>query len=109
MIVFYRQQKCFLPLWQRDRKEIVNEFISLGFKAKIVVVNVSMLDKKFLGHDLSISLIEEIEKSGADACGENGEYHTVVYDGPILKKTIDIKFSSEIISIGDIWAQIKVN
>lgn len=100
--------EAILPLWKRDRKEIVKEFISLGFKAKIVVINTSMIDIKFLGKDLSLSLIEEIEKAGADPCGENGEYHTLVYDGPIFKKPVDIKYDYEIIPVGETWAQIKV-
>ena len=76
--------EAVLPLWERDREEIVKEYISFGFKAKIVLVDASMLDKRFLGQDLSYSLLKEIEESGADVCGENGEYHTIVYDGPIL-------------------------
>ena len=94
-----------LPLWKRDRKEIVKEFITLGFKAKIVVVNTNMISTKFLGQDLSLSLIDEIERAGADPCGENGEYHTVVYDGPIFKKPVDIKYADEIIPVGETWAQ----
>ena len=101
--------EAVLPHWKRDRKDIVKEFINLGFKAKIVVVNTSMLDTKFLGHDLSLPLIEEIENMGADPCGENGEYHTVVYDGPIFKKTVEIKFEPEIIQVGDTYAQIKLH
>lgn len=100
--------EAVLPLWNRDRKEIVKEFIKLGFKAKIVVVNTKMLDTKFLGQDLSIPLLEEIEKNGADPCGENGEYHTVVYDGPIFKNPVDIEFDYTVIPIEDTWAQIKV-
>ena len=53
--------EAVLPLWERDREEIVKEFISLGFKAKIVLVDASMLDKRFLGQDLSYSLLKEIE------------------------------------------------
>jgi diphthamide synthase (EF-2-diphthine--ammonia ligase) len=53
-------------------------------------------------------LIEEIQKAGADPCGENGEYHTLVYDGPIFKKPVDIKYDYEIIPVGETWAQIKV-
>ena len=98
-----------LPLWQQDRKELVQEFIKLGFKAKIVVVNTTMMDTRFLGQDLSFSLLEEIEKSGADVCGENGEYHTVVYDGPLFKKPVDLVFGTEIIPIEKKWAHIKVN
>lgn len=98
-----------LPLWQRNRKEIVQEFLDLGFKAKIIVVNTTMLDAKFLGKDLSYSLIKEIEEYGADACGENGEYHTVVYDGPIFKKPVELKYGDEIIPVGEKWAQIEVS
>lgn len=98
-----------LPLWQINRKEIVKEFISHGFKAKIVVVDTTALDVKFLGKDLSLSLIEEIESLGADPCGENGEYHTVVYDGPIFKRPLKLNFGTEVILVGEKWAHIKVN
>ena len=98
-----------LPLWKINRKDIVKEFISLGFKAKIVVVNTELLDMKFLGQDLSLSLIEEIENAGADACGENGEYHTVVYDGPIFKKPIELNFGSDAIAVAEKWVHIKIN
>lgn len=100
--------KAVLPLWQRDRKDIVKEFLDLGFKAKIVVVNTTMLDTKFLGQDLSYSLMKEIEEAGADVCGENGEYHTVVYDGPIFKHAVELKFGSDIIPIEGKWAKIEV-
>lgn len=97
-----------LPLWQQNRKELVKEFLNLGFKARIIVVNTAMLDKRFLGQDLSFSLMEEIEAWGADVCGENGEYHTVVYDGPIFSQPVDLNFSCDIIPVGDKWAQIQV-
>ena len=100
---------ALLPLWKINRKDIVKEFISLGFKAKIVVVNTELLDMKFLGQDLSLSLIEEIENAGADACGENGEYHTVVYDGPIFKKPIELNFGSDAITVAEKWVHIKIN
>jgi diphthine-ammonia ligase len=97
-----------LPLWQSDRKELVKEFINLGFKARIVLVNKTMLDTRFLGQDLSYLLMEEIEEQGADVCGENGEYHTVVYDGPIFENPVNLKFGKEIIPVGEMWAQIDV-
>ncbi len=98
-----------LPLWNINRKDIVKEFINCGFKAKIVVVNTTALSTEFLGKDLSLSLIDELERAGADVCGENGEYHTVVYDGPIFKRPIKLNFGSEAISVGEKWAHIKVN
>ncbi len=100
---------AILPLWQRDRKELVKEFIGLGFKAKIVVINTTMLDTKFLGKDLNDALISEIEEYGADVCGENGEYHTVVYDGPIFRNPVNLKFGTELIPVLEKWAQIEVS
>lgn len=99
---------ALLPLWQQDRKTLVQDFIDLGFKAKIVVVNKDMLDPHFLGQDLSIALMAEIEAHGADVCGENGEYHTIVYDGPIFKHPIQLTVGSEVIPVGASWAQIDV-
>jgi diphthine-ammonia ligase len=101
--------KAVLPLWQKNRKDLVIEFINLGFKAKIVLVDKTMLDTKFLGQDLTLSLLKEIEEYGADVCGENGEYHTVVYDGPIFKRPVNVKFNDEIIPVEDKWAQIRVS
>lgn len=98
-----------LPLWERERKELVAEFLQLGFKAKIIVVNTRMIHTGFLGEDLSFSILNDIEKCGGDPCGENGEYHTVVYDGPIFKHPVDLKFGTDIIQVGDTYAHIKVN
>lgn len=98
-----------LPLWQRNRKEIVKEFLELGFKAKIIVVNTAMIDAKFLGQDLSDALMKNIEEYGADVCGENGEYHTVVYDGPIFHKPVELKYGNRILPVGEQWAQIEVS
>ena len=102
------QMTAVLPLWQEDRKKLVKEFIDLGFKAKIVVVNKTMMSPEFLGRDLSHELLEEIEKTGADVCGENGEYHTVVYDGPLFKTPLNLNFSKEVKDIEGKWAKIEV-
>ena len=102
------QMTAVLPLWQEDREKLVKEFIDLGFKAKIVVVNKTMMSPEFLGRDLSHELLEEIEKTGADVCGENGEYHTVVYDGPLFKTPLNLNFSKEVKDIEGKWAKIDV-
>ena len=102
------QMTAVLPLWQEDRKNLVKEFIDLGFKARIVVVNKTMMSPEFLGRDLSHELLEEIEKTGADVCGENGEYHTVVYDGPLFKTPLNLNFSKEVKDIEGKWAKIEV-
>lgn len=80
--------KARLPLWQEDRRALMEEFIGLGFKAVIVVVNEKMLDPRFLGRELSAGLLKELEREGVDLCGENGEYHTAVLDGPVFQRPV---------------------
>lgn len=90
----------YFPLWNEDRKKVVNEFIGNGFKALITVVKHTKMDKSFVGQTLSNDLVLQIEKTGADICGENGEYHTFVYDGPLFLEKIDLLFT-QMESLGD--------
>lgn len=83
--------EVFEPLWLKKRKDVVSEFLSLGFKAKIIAVKKDLGIEKYLGKDLTFALADEFEKIGVDACGENGEFHTFVYDGPIFKHPVDFK------------------
>ena len=78
----------FFPHWGEDRKKIVYEFIDSGFLAIIKIVDTTMLPESFLGQTLSREVADEIAKFGADVCGENGEYHTFVYDGPLFSKKV---------------------
>ncbi|MCL2497374.1 MAG: ATP-binding protein, partial [Symbiobacteriaceae bacterium] len=79
----------YFPLWQEERKKLVYEFVDTGFAAIITIVDTSRMPKYFLGEVLSNKVADAIEQSGADICGENGEYHTLVFDGPIFNKRID--------------------
>lgn len=79
------------PLWQENRESITNEFLDYGFKALIKKVNLKYLGEEFLGKELTKELIEKIKSLGSDPCGENGEYHTIVIDGPIFKKRVQLK------------------
>jgi uncharacterized protein (TIGR00290 family) len=78
-----------LPLWKSNRRTIVEEFVDAGFKAIIVVINTNMMPAHFLGREIDKKLIEELESIGVDACGENGEYHSFVYDGPLFSSPVD--------------------
>ena len=78
------------PLWKRRTPEIIKEFIDLGFKAKVVSINAKLLDKSFAGREINESFINDLPK-GIDVCGENGEFHSFVYDGPIFKNPIPVK------------------
>ena len=80
--------KSSFPLWQFDRKELVHEFIDNGFKALITVINTDKMNEKYIGKVLTQELVNQIEKDGVDICGENGEYHTFVFDGPMFKSAV---------------------
>jgi len=79
------------PLWKRDRRELLEEFIGLGFKARIVVTDDRKLDKRFLGKMIQARTVSEMEAVGIDPSGELGEYHTVVTEGPIFSSKVEIK------------------
>jgi len=81
----------YLPLWECARLELLHEFIALGYKAVIVIVKEDKLDRKFLGRIINQEVINEFLKIGIDPCGENGEYHTLVVDGPIFSKPLPIE------------------
>ncbi len=76
------------PLWQENREELVYEFIDSGFKTVIKNVKLECMGEDFLGKILTREVVKDIKETGSDACGENGEYHTFVYDGPIFKYPI---------------------
>ena len=90
---------CVLPLWNQNREALVREMINEGFKAVIKTIQTDKLDESFLGQTLSIPVIERIKAAGVDVCGENGEYHTFVYDGPVFNHPIACEVG-EIIDFG---------
>lgn len=75
------------PLWGRDTGELIREFIDLGFKTIITCVDACVLDQSFVGRVIDKKLLEELPE-GVDPCGENGEFHTFVFDGPLLAKPV---------------------
>ncbi|HEY8658542.1 MAG TPA: diphthine--ammonia ligase [Hanamia sp.] len=86
--------KAMLPLWQQSRKPLVLEMIAAGIEATIVSCNTTM-DTDFLGNKIDYSLIETLERMGIDACGENGEYHTLVTNCPLFKNAVSVTFGSK--------------
>jgi uncharacterized protein (TIGR00290 family) len=75
------------PLWGRDTGALVRDFIRLGFRARIVCVDMQQIDGAFAGRELDESFLADLPPT-ADPCGENGEYHTFVHDGPIFSAPI---------------------
>jgi len=78
------EMTAVFPLWKRNTTELIHEFIGLGFKTIVVCVNEKDLDKNFCGRIIDKDFINDLPEN-VDACGENGEFHTFVYDGPIFK------------------------
>jgi len=79
------------PLWMGDTKQIYLDYLKTGFQATVVRTNLSKLGEEWLGRVLNKKFYDDILKLGnVDACGEGGEYHTVVTDGPTFKKKIEI-------------------
>ncbi|KUO59420.1 MAG: adenosine nucleotide hydrolase [Gracilibacter sp. BRH_c7a] len=92
------------PLWQRARKDLLQEFINEGFKSVIVAVKEGVFDKNILGEPLNWELIKYFEEIGIDPSGEEGEYHTVVIDGPIFSSELKIVLKEQIYNAG-YWFQ----
>ena len=75
------------PIWKIPSRHLVREFIDLGFKAVLVCVDEKFLDQSFAGRLIDDRLVKDLPKD-VDPCGENGEYHSFVYDGPIFREPI---------------------
>lgn len=78
------------PIWMRDTREVVESFIALGFKAILCCVDGQRLDGSFVGRPINKDLLRDLP-AGVDPCGENGEYHSFVYDGPIFQRPLAIE------------------
>ncbi len=78
------------PLWKRDTTELIHEFIDLGFKTILVCTNASLLPKEFAGRIIDKDFLKDLPKN-IDPCGENGEFHTFVFDGPIFSKPVEFE------------------
>jgi uncharacterized protein (TIGR00290 family) len=81
---------AMFPLWQKDSKAVVQQYLQSGFKAVVVCVNAASLDKSFCGRLLDESFFRDLP-AGVDPCGENGEYHSFVFDGPLFAKPVDFR------------------
>jgi uncharacterized protein (TIGR00290 family) len=90
----YREQtlmkigmKGIFPLWKRDTRQLARTFIDLGFKAVTTCVDSKTLGKDFVGREFNRQFLADLPFN-VDPCGENGEFHSFVYDGPIFSERI---------------------
>ncbi|WP_298500217.1 diphthine--ammonia ligase [uncultured Algibacter sp.] len=87
--------KAVFPLWKRDTKELLTEFLDLGFKTIIVCANSKYFGEDFVGTVIDKHFISNLPKD-VDPCGENGEFHTFCFDGPIFNKPIDFTIGEKV-------------
>jgi uncharacterized protein (TIGR00290 family) len=91
--------KGVFPLWGRNTRKLALEFIELGFKAIITCVDTSLLNGLLVGRNVDEKFLNDLPAQ-ADPCGENGEFHSFVYDGPIFKRAIPFKKGDVIVKRG---------
>ncbi len=89
--------QCLFPLWGKNSKEIISEFVNSGFESLIIAVNTEFLPIEFLGRKLDKEFLKDLPEN-IDPCGENGEFHTFCFNGPIFNYKIPF-------SLGDILKQ----
>lgn len=85
--------RAHLPLWGRDRAQLAQEVLALGFRALVVCVDSRHLGDEFCGREFDGSFIDDLPP-GVDACGENGEFHTFVYDGPLFRARVPVRVTA---------------
>ena len=87
---------AYFPLWKKDTTQLVHEFIDLGFKTIVCCIKSDLLDESFAGRIIDKDFLKDLPK-GIDPCGENGEFHTFVFDGPIFSKPIPITIGEKVL------------
>ena len=75
------------PLWKKETPELAHAFIKLGFRAIVTSTDSKVLHRKFVGREIDEEFLAQIPSS-VDPCGENGEFHSFVFSGPIFKKRV---------------------
>lgn len=89
------------PLWGRDTEALAREFLDAGFRATVVCVDGAALDVSFAGRAFDAEFLRDLPES-VDPCGENGEFHTFVWDGPMFERSVDIELGETVTrEIGD--------
>ena len=81
---------ALFPIWKRDTRELIRNFHAAGFRAIAACIDPKVLDRSFAGRELDASFFRDLPPN-VDPCGENGEFHTFVFDGPIFHKRIPVR------------------
>jgi uncharacterized protein (TIGR00290 family) len=84
------EMNAIFPIWKRDTRELAQDFCAMGFRAIAVCIDSKKLSREFAGRELDEAFFRDLP-AGVDPCGENGEFHTFVYDAPIFSNAIAIE------------------
>jgi uncharacterized protein (TIGR00290 family) len=87
------------PVWGENTRELAHEMIREGFRAVVTCVDTRKLDPSFAGRDFDRSFLDDLPRN-VDPCGENGEFHTFVYDGPVFRKGIQVEVGERVLRDG---------
>jgi uncharacterized protein (TIGR00290 family) len=87
--------KAVFPIWKRDTRELALDLLRLGFRAITVCVDPRVLDASFAGRVLDATFFADLPP-GVDPCGENGEFHTFVFDGPIFQTPVPFRVGEKV-------------
>ena len=108
----YREEKLALldltpvfPVWGRNTADLAREMIATGFRAILSCVDPRKLDPSYVGREFDSSFLRDLPE-GVDPCGENGEFHTFVYDGPLFQKPIQVEVGERLNRDGFEFADI---
>ena len=93
------------PVWGLDTKKLIKEMLDAGVRTRIVCVDPKKLPEHFAGKDISRELVASFPP-GIDPCGENGEFHTFVYDGPMFETAIPIQSGDVVTRDGFVFADV---
>jgi uncharacterized protein (TIGR00290 family) len=93
------------PLWKLDTRQLIRDMWGAGVRSRIVCLDPAKMPSSFAGRDLDPTLIAELP-SGVDPCGENGEFHTFVYDGPMFSRAIPVENGETIARDGFVFADV---
>ncbi len=97
--------KALFPIWQRDTTELIDTFIQLGFRAYVTCVDGEKLPASFAGRAIDAAFLADLPE-GVDPCGENGEYHSFVYAGPIFDRPLNIRVGETVSREGRHYADL---
>jgi uncharacterized protein (TIGR00290 family) len=97
--------ECLFPLWGKETRKLAELFVESGFKAKICTIDPKKLNPSFCGREFDNAFLSELPNT-VDPCGENGEFHTFVYEGPIFKEKVPVRVGQVVLRGGFYFADI---